>query len=427
MSRRLRRIKKEAMTRLFSALPRDTRDTFIRSKVKLDYKPPENLRFKLAETKEELEQVFNLLYHSYVASGSMKPNKSEMRITPYHALPSTSILIAVLNGRVIATLSVFRMGPFGVPASKAFDVSRLLQAGIRFAEISSLTLDEAYRNDNREIIFGLLKYLYEYTTKYFGIDMKLIVIKPFRRFFYESLLLFDALENRVVKNYGFSNGATVISECLDLRTAQARYKAVYSKYPDEQNLFKYFCENKIDNFEFPERQFNMISDPVMTPELMSYFFCEKTSVLRDMSDFERSVIQGLYPQNKYRLVLNGNGSASKTPYDRMDVRLDSDCPARIVPLEKTIGISPLGVDLQVRNISYQGLLGFSSARLGDGQRFRASVEIGEQTLAHLEIKVCWQSGFGHYGFKILKSDSAWDKLVTHTLTSLTEGSKTYRG
>ncbi len=420
MSRALRRLKKEAMTRLFSALPRDSRDNFIRSKVKLDYKPPSGLRFKLAETKEELEQVFRLLYFSYVAAGSMKPNKNEVRITPYHALPSTSILIAVLNGRVIATLSVFRMGPFGIPASKAFDVSPLLNAGTRFAEISSLTLDESFRNDNREIIFGLLKYLYEYTTKYFGIDMKLIVIKPFRRFFYESLLLFDSLDNRIVKNYGFSNGATVMAEKLDLRTAKARYKEIYSKYPDEKNLYKYFCENKIENFEFPERQFNMISDPVMTPELMSYFFCEKTTLLQDMSDFERSVLQSLYPQNKYKLVLS-SGKSSKLAYDRMEVRLDADCPSRMVPLDKSTTISPLGLDLQVRNISYQGLMGFTSIRLELGQRFRATIEIGDQQLSTLDVKVCWQSGFGHYGFKVIKADDAWNKFVTHVLTALTKG------
>ena len=241
MSKHVRRIKKEVLTSFLTALPKEARDWFLRSKVSLDYNPPENLRFKLAETKEELEQVFKLLYHSYVASGSMKPNPNELRITPYHALPSTSILIAVLNGQVIATLSVFRMGPFGIPASKEFDVSQLMKQGTRFAEISSLTLDESFRNDNREIIFGLLKYLYEYTTKYFGIDMKLIVIKPFRRFFYESLLMFEPLENRIVKNYGFSNGATVMAEKLDLHLAKERYKKIYGEMSDEKNLYKYFC------------------------------------------------------------------------------------------------------------------------------------------------------------------------------------------
>ena len=87
MKRLYRRLKKEGLTRLFSILPEKMRERIIRSKVKLDYNPPEGLRFKLAETKEELEQAFRLLYRSYVAAGSMKPNTSEMRITLIFKLP----------------------------------------------------------------------------------------------------------------------------------------------------------------------------------------------------------------------------------------------------------------------------------------------------------------------------------------------------
>ncbi|NOT80372.1 MAG: hypothetical protein HOP07_15365 [Bacteriovoracaceae bacterium] len=420
MKRFYRRFKKEAFTRLVSILPEALREKIIRSKVKLDYNPPEGLRFKLAETKEELEQAFRLLYRSYVAAGSMKPNTSEMRITPYHALPSTSVLIAVLDGKVIATISVFRMGPFGIPASKVFNVKSLLESGVRFAEISSLTLDEEYRNDNREIIFGILKYLYEYTTKYFGIEMKLIVIKPFRRYFYESLLLFKSLENKVVKNYSFSNGATVIAEFLDLKSQKARYKEIYSSYPDEKNLYKYFCEKEIANFEFPERPFNMISDPVMTPELMSYFFCEKTTIIRDMTDGERKILQSLYPENKYKFVLNNKNKNKNEAAEefRPEVRVETNCLSRIVLLDSSTSISPLGVDMQIRNISYQGLMGFTDAPLALNQRFRATIEIGKRQLSELEITVCWQSGFGHYGFRINKSDEAWNQLVTYSISTL---------
>lgn len=231
MSRAFRRIKKGILTRAFSVMPKGMRDDVVRSSVKLNYQPSPNLIFKLAETREELEQTFRLLYRAYVAAGSMKPDRSELRITPYHALPSTSVLIAKLNGNVVATLSVFRMGPFGVPGSKAFDVSAMLRSGERFAEISSLTVDDAYRTDSRELMFGLLKYLYEYTTRFFGIDKKLIVIKPFRRHFYESLLLFEPLDGGIVKNYSFSNGATVMAETLDLRTAPALYKQAYADKP----------------------------------------------------------------------------------------------------------------------------------------------------------------------------------------------------
>lgn len=414
MKKVYRRLKKEAMTRLFSVMPRGMRDQFIRNQVKLDLNPSKNLVFKLAETKEELEQVFTLLYHSYLAAGSMKPNEAQMRITPYHALPNTSILIAVLDGRVVATLSVFRMSAFGTPATKVFDVTNLLNSGIRFAEISSLTTAPDFRTDQREIIFGLFKYLYEYVSHYFGIDIKLIVIKPFRRYFYESLLLFEDFDKKVVTNYKFSNGATVISQYLNIKKAPEMFRKAYSGMPAHKNLANYFLDMKFDNFVFPERQYNMISDPVMTPELLSYFFCEKSNILKEMNDFERNALRLAYPSKEYKLVLSQFPSELEKKYNRNKTRFECECDAQFVEVKES------GIDLksihqvQIRDISETGLLAYFPCTLGaHAQKFRAFVQVSPEKKSEIEVQLKWSNGFNLYGFEVLKADSIWYEFCQH--------------
>ena len=61
---------------------------------------------KIADTKEELEACFTLLHDAYVDSGFMKPDPSGMRVTIYHALPTTTTLCAKYDGQVVGTLSL---------------------------------------------------------------------------------------------------------------------------------------------------------------------------------------------------------------------------------------------------------------------------------------------------------------------------------
>ena len=72
------------------------------------------LELKVAETREELEACFTILHDAYVASGFMKPDPSGMRVTIYHALPTTTTLCAKWEGRVVGTISMIREGVFGV-------------------------------------------------------------------------------------------------------------------------------------------------------------------------------------------------------------------------------------------------------------------------------------------------------------------------
>lgn len=408
MKRKWRRIKKDLLTALLDVSPIFLRDAVLRSQVRLDYSPPPNLKFKLAESKEELEQAYRLLYKSYVASGSMRPNGTGLRITPYHTLPSTSMLIATVDEKVVATVSIFRISPFGLPVSKVYDVSRFTNNGLRIAEISSLCVDDDYKSGHRTLLFGLLKYLYEYATKYFGIDVKLIVIKPFRRHFYESMLCFEKLEDRLIENYGFSNGATVMAEFINLNTAPERFKAVYNNYPDEQNLYKYFVESKISNFHFPDRPYHLISDPVLTPELFHYFFVEKTETLKSMTPFELAVLKNIYRDPEYQKIISEISKGDLPTLQRAEERFELKSNAVLLGRNGT-----LDQIVQVHDVSRGGILLFCQGSDKPAGVAQLRVTIGPKTFSYLDVELKWTNGLGYCGYKVVRCDAAWDEFIEH--------------
>ena len=90
----------QGLRKAFSWFPRSVRFSIYRSFVDGDPSPDGRLVLKIAETKEELEACFKLLHDAYVSSGFMQPAASGMRVTIYHALPTTTTLCAKYDGEV---------------------------------------------------------------------------------------------------------------------------------------------------------------------------------------------------------------------------------------------------------------------------------------------------------------------------------------
>ena len=128
-----------------AVLPVEWRFSIYRSMVECDPSPDPRLELKIAETREELEGCFRLLHDAYVSSGFMKPDPSGMRVTIYHALPTTTTLCAKVDGKVVGTLSLIRDGVFGFPLQSAFDLLAVRAKSGQIAEISALAVHPDYR------------------------------------------------------------------------------------------------------------------------------------------------------------------------------------------------------------------------------------------------------------------------------------------
>ena len=401
---------------LLHMLPKSQRFNFYRNMAVVNYELPSNLKFRVARTQEDLEQAFKILHDEYVRAGFMKPDPSGMRVTAYHALPSTSTLIAVENDEVVATASIVRDSIFGFPLDKIFSTDHLRTNGARLAEISALAIRQDRRQNRGEILFPLLKFVYEYCTDYFGVDYKLIAVNPKHIEFYQALLFFELLDQNIVTEYDFVAGAPAVGGYLDLREAYKKFAFNYGKKPKNKNLFHYFTEHQFASFEFPDRSYFKISDPIMTPELLEYFFNEKTNVFQSLPDRERAALFTLYKSECYRKVLPKPSFKYDFDNSRRSPRHDVGCHGRIVFSQKRM------IKMRVRDVSLKGFKAILDSPIRFGEKLTINIALADFDIAELTGWPVWQGSNNAYGFILESWSPNWEEFVVELEAELNQSS-----
>jgi hypothetical protein len=391
---------------LTRGLRRKQRFSIQRSVLKLDLNPSSRLSLKLAETKEEFEAAFRILHDEYVHAGFMKPDSSGLRVTSYHALPSTSVLIAKWDQTVVGTVSVVRDSAFGFPLNKIFATKHLRGHGSRLAEISSLAIRRDFRRNRGAVLFPLLKFIHNYCRRYFGIDYLIIAVNPRHVEFYESILGFTRFSESA-KSYDFVNGAPAVGAYLDLRNHYKFLIATYGCDSSDRNLFYYFYELELPNIEFPKRSYFKVEDPVMTPELMDYFFNRRTRVFQNLSDRDRAIVRALYPYDKFQSYLPKVINPEQLIKIRSEVRFDVNCRGRVHgDFEKVIKIT-------VFNVSLNGFQARPDTAVELEMLHPVSIEVGDFVIADLVASPVWKDSEGRYGFHINQCSYHWREFIKH--------------
>jgi GNAT superfamily N-acetyltransferase len=216
-----------------------------------------------------------------------------MRITIYHALPTTTTLCAKFDGEVVGTISLIRESVFGFPLQSIFDLHGIREKKGRVAEVSALAVHPKFRNTGGSILFPLMKFMYEYCTAFFDTRHLVIAVNPNRIEMYESLLLFERLVENSVENYDFANGAPAVGASVDLHVAPGMFKRVYQGKPLRKNLYMYFLHTKLPNIQMPNRRYFTTNDPVMTADLLDYFFNQCTDTFLNLNDRERGLLHSI--------------------------------------------------------------------------------------------------------------------------------------
>lgn len=403
-----------------AALPQRVRFALLRSMVECDPAPDSRLELKIADTRDELEACFRLLHDAYVASGFMRPDPSGLRVTIYHALPTTTTLCAKFDGRVVGTLSLIREGVFGFPLQSVFDLSAVRAKPGRIAEVSALAIDPDFRNTGGAILFPLMKFMYEYCTGYFDTRHLLIAVNPNKIELYESLLFFERLQQQVVENYDFANGAPAVGATLDLASAAERFRHVYGGRPTRRNLHRYFVQTTLPNTKMPTRHYHTTNDPVMTPQMIEYFFMQKTRVFETLDDRKRVLLRSIYDLDAYATVLpqpaaQAGGAGPIRGHERYSI----NCPA---VFEVGEAAHPWRFKLRVIQVSRYGFQAESAALLPAASTGRLKVELGHEIHSIVEARTLRRidsASGSFYGFGIREPDAAWLKCVDALQCGLT--------
>jgi hypothetical protein len=393
-------------------LPRTMRFSFFRQLIDCDDQPDARLALKIADTQEELEACFRILHDAYVAAGFMQPDPSGLRVTIYHALPTTTTLCAKWEGQVVGTISMIREGVFGFPLQSVFNLGQLRSKTGKIAEISALAIDPRFRATGGRILFPLMKFMYEYCREYFDTRHIVIAVNPNKIEMYESLLFFQRLQAQVIDNYDFANGAPAVGATLDLLHAPEVFRAAYAHKRPRKNLFRYFAETRLANIRAPSRRFFTTNDPVLTPAMMDHFFNRRTAVFQSLTDRQRLLLRSIYDHPDYRAVLPAPSDGADALLTlRQHQRFSIRCPARLSVCSYG---TRLDYPLQVIELSLGGFQAECVLPLPEGTRGWVEIELGENETASAEATAVRRhvaAGQVFYGFAVPEPDAAWQRCV----------------
>lgn len=398
---------------VISNLPAWIKPHLYRRMIRIDDTELEGLELSIATNKADLSEAFRLLHENYVRSGYMSPHPSGMRITKYHTLPSTTTIVAKLQGKVVGTVSLVRNGIFGSPVESIFDLSEFRKCGERIAEVSSLSVSREFSGQHGKILFPLLNYLYQYSVRSFGVYYLAIAVNPSWWDFYEHILHFKRLKSEVVSNYSFVNGAPAIGGILDLRTAPTVYKKAYGHLPKNRNLFEFLGERILPGAIFPNRSFGEVSDPVMTPELFRHFFIELSHVLEDLDNHERRALHNLYRSTDFRQLI-----PVPILYTNREIlrpggaRHDAEFPATIMLRNGT------EITCKIKNVSPRGLMITASRGFRHGEEIILQIIPTPNPALSLVTRIAWSTKDGLSGLEISNPPSQWVDFVRRFEDSL---------
>jgi len=408
----MKRMLHQGLRQLFSFLPRQVRFDIYRSFVECDPQPDPRLVLKIAETREELEACFHLLHDAYVGSGFMKPDPSGLRVTIYHALPTTTTLCAKFDGEVVGTMSLIRESIFGFPLQAIFDLGPVRAHKGNIAEVSALAIHPKFRKTGGSILFPLMKFMYEYCTTFFDTRHLVIAVNPNRIEMYESLLFFERLTENTVANYDFANGAPAVGASLDLKRAPGLLEQNYAGKKLRKDLHNYFVKSVLPNIVVPSRRYFTTNDPVMTPELLDYFFNQRTQVFANLDNRMKGLLHSIYDLSTYASVLPVAGTEEAKPrLERTHQRYSVKCPAifRVNVLNRREDFPLEIVDLSENGFRAQSLVALPLNTWG-----QAIIQLGKSEKSTDRSMALWvkvnDSGLFH-GFVLSYPDLAWRKFV----------------
>lgn len=276
--------KRKFLWKLVSTLPYFIRKNLILSSVEAKQSDLVGFIFKRAETQDELAQSFTLLYESYLQNGLMDENEIKMRITKYHALPTTVILVAKLNDEVVGTVTHILDSSFGLPTEDICSLEDLRKNGHRIAEISALAIKKEYRH-HKSLLFGLTRFLYTYATQFCGVKYWVISIRTKVQDFYTAIFGFQLLVKNASCN--FVNDGKTSSLMCDLENNQKLFKDLYNHKSPEKNLYAFYCDFQLNVIgQFPEKNSLEMTQLFHKENILNHFYNKKTKLFLDMKRAE---------------------------------------------------------------------------------------------------------------------------------------------
>lgn len=180
--------------RVMKLLPRSIRHALIRRAARIDEQELADVEVRIATSVSDFVEAAKLVHDGYVARGIMSPHGSGVRTTPFLALPSTIVFVAIKGGRLVGTLSLVVDSSLGLPMERIYpdEVQAVRRQARRIAEVGAQCVAKECRGTG--VAFLLNKALL-LTTELLGVEDLLIAVHPKAEDLYVATLCFERLGN----------------------------------------------------------------------------------------------------------------------------------------------------------------------------------------------------------------------------------------
>ncbi len=175
---------------------------------------------------DELFAAFRLVYEQYQRSGLMNPNKCGLRITPYHLLPTTEVLVASEGRKVTCTMSLVCDSDKGLPMEAVYpeEIAGLRLKELSLAEVSCFAESQNNSQGSQSAVFQLMPLMAQLAYRR-GADVLLIAVHPRHARFYHRFLGFDVISEE--RTYGKVCGKPAIALAADLNRLAINHPRVH--------------------------------------------------------------------------------------------------------------------------------------------------------------------------------------------------------
>jgi hypothetical protein len=370
-----------------SLLPLTVQEKMLRDQLHIPEKLDDAFVFKIAETEKELEAAFRLVYESYYKVGYCQKNPYEMHATIYHALATTSTLLAIHHGMIVGTLTIIRDNVLKLPLETYFDISPIREKSQRIAEISGLAFHPQYLGNNG-CMLALFKLMHEYCVNYFGVNHLVATVPAKDAFFYKTLFLFKNIAGiEKKKNAAFE----AVAIHLDLLKAPVTFELIYGDKKLSSNLYDFFLNKNFPNLKLPLRIYNKINYPLVSVNYFQDLFVDKLGLGKSLEE-------------RTDLAFVHNPFAQQRAHQRIDVELSGE----LATLNGTMKFSG-----KIKDVSRMGFRLFCEETLPIGIEFNCKIKIDDEIYTMITARSVWSNEFHELGFLITEADLIWREYIDY--------------
>ncbi len=255
------------------------------------YKIPDTVfdqRFevKIAETKDEFEAAFRLLGQQ----------SKELKCTLHSFLPQTITAIAKYKNYIVGTIVLVKDSTLGIPSDQYYlDENTILRhRGEDLIEVTNLAVDPGFRLHSESIQHLLMKFSYQFVRKFSYGSVLLMNTHPNSEDFFTCRWNFHRFGD-VVKYKSAKSAYIVLLAWPVYKQTQSPSPSLFTSNHGSQRVLQFINETD-PRMIFPFLKEGQLMGPLMTPELLEYFFVTKTSVYEELTLSARKLFLEIFLQ-----------------------------------------------------------------------------------------------------------------------------------